>query len=197
MPLKINVGLSRKVSQDYQSKGFSLNIEGELAASVIDDPDAMSTSVDQLFELANRLLDEQVEKAGPGSRPTGHNGNGHSNGNGHTNSNGHRNGNGRSEAYAPRGRSNSPTNGYSRANGNGAPQARHANSSSVGKGGRNITQAQSKAISNMAKRLGYDPQAIAHEEFGRSFNELSVKQASDLIDLLRRDIESQPAQGRA
>jgi len=28
--LKINVGLSRKVSQDFQSKGFSLNIEGEL-----------------------------------------------------------------------------------------------------------------------------------------------------------------------
>jgi len=50
----------------------------------------------------------------------------------------------------------------------------------------------------MAKRLSYDPQAIAHEEFGTSFSELTIKQASELIDLLRRDIESQqPAEGRA
>jgi len=196
MPLKINVGLSRKVSQDFQSKGFSLNIEGELPANLIDDPEAMSISVDQLFELANRLLDEQVEKAGPGSRPTGHNGNGHADG--HSNGSGHRNGNGRSESYAPRGRSNSPTNGYNRAGANGATRTRETNSTSSGKGGRHITQAQSKAISNMAKRLSYDPQAIAHEEFGTSFSELTIKQASELIDLLRRDIESQqPAEGRA
>ena len=27
--LRINVGLSRKLSQDYNSRGFSLNIDGE------------------------------------------------------------------------------------------------------------------------------------------------------------------------
>jgi hypothetical protein len=38
--LKINVGLSRKLSKDFQSTGFSLNLEGEITAPV-SDPEAV------------------------------------------------------------------------------------------------------------------------------------------------------------
>lgn len=36
--LKVNVGLSRKVSRDYNSTGFSVNLEGEVCAP-LDDPE--------------------------------------------------------------------------------------------------------------------------------------------------------------
>lgn len=34
--LKVNVGLSRKLSRDYNSTGFSLNLDGELCAGMDD-----------------------------------------------------------------------------------------------------------------------------------------------------------------
>jgi hypothetical protein len=44
MPVKVNVRLSRKVTEDFQSRGFSLNIEAELPANVIEDPNAMAAA---------------------------------------------------------------------------------------------------------------------------------------------------------
>jgi hypothetical protein len=41
--LKINVGLSKKLSKDYNSTGYSVNLEGEITAPV-SDPDAVSRS---------------------------------------------------------------------------------------------------------------------------------------------------------
>ena len=38
--LKANVGLSRKLSENYQSTGFSLNLEGEINAT-LDDPESV------------------------------------------------------------------------------------------------------------------------------------------------------------
>ena len=38
--LKANVGLSRKISENYNSTGFSLNLEGEIHAT-LDDPEAV------------------------------------------------------------------------------------------------------------------------------------------------------------
>jgi len=38
--LRVNVGLSRKLSRDYNSSGFSLNLEGEICVG-LDDPEAM------------------------------------------------------------------------------------------------------------------------------------------------------------
>ncbi len=34
--LKVNVGMSRKVSKDFNSTGFSVNLEGKIAAPVND-----------------------------------------------------------------------------------------------------------------------------------------------------------------
>lgn len=60
--LKVNVGLSRKLSKDYQSTGFSLNIEGEITAPV-SDPEAVIEQVKEVFDLAEAALDAQIERS--------------------------------------------------------------------------------------------------------------------------------------
>ena len=60
--LKANVGLSRKLSKDYQSTGFSLNIEGELTASPTD-YDVLVQQIGELYDLAQEALDQQIERS--------------------------------------------------------------------------------------------------------------------------------------
>ena len=99
--LKANVGLSRKLSENYQSTGFSLNLEGEINAS-LDDPEAVIERVRELYDLADEALQRQIEAhqsdsaiASRDADPKLSN-NGHSNGhpapeaNGQPSRNGHR-----------------------------------------------------------------------------------------------------------
>ena len=58
--LKANVGLSRKLSENYQSAGFSLNLEGEIHAT-LDDPEAVIERVRELYDLADEALQRQIE----------------------------------------------------------------------------------------------------------------------------------------
>ena len=60
--LKVNVGLSRKLSKDYNSEGFSINIEGEVSAAV-NDPQAVVEQVRELQDLAEEALAQQIERA--------------------------------------------------------------------------------------------------------------------------------------
>src|SRR5208283_391547 len=60
--LKVNVGLSRKLSKDYNSEGFSINVEGEVSAAV-NDPQAVVEQVKELYDLAEEALAQQVERA--------------------------------------------------------------------------------------------------------------------------------------
>ena len=117
--LRVNVGLSRKMSKDYNSTGYSVNLDGEVTASV-SDPEGVFKQVKELFDLAEEALDQQVDRSQgesaiasrdgepPSRPPIGQNGNGAngSNGSNHANpgqrrdqgqtSNGNgRNGNGR------------------------------------------------------------------------------------------------------
>jgi len=173
--LKINVGLSRKVSQDFQSKGFSLNIEGELPSEILNDPNALSDSVNNLFAVANQLLDEQIRNdAGTETttrirhvptttydRPS----------NGHT-------------------RQPVRTNGY-RQNGSNGHNGHTPTPTSGNAGGeRLLTQAQTRAITNMAKKLNQDPDQYAQDLFGVArVSELTIKQASEAIDALKNAIQ--------
>ncbi|MEX1028355.1 MAG: hypothetical protein WD049_10195, partial [Candidatus Paceibacterota bacterium] len=59
--LKVNVGLSRKVSRDYNSTGFSVNLEGEVCAP-LDDPELVVEKIRELYDLAEESLDQQVER---------------------------------------------------------------------------------------------------------------------------------------
>ncbi|ADB19090.1 hypothetical protein Psta_4445 [Pirellula staleyi DSM 6068] len=59
--LRANVGLSRKVSRDFQSTGYSINLDGEILFSV-DDPEAVLGKVQELFGLAQEALDREVDR---------------------------------------------------------------------------------------------------------------------------------------
>ena len=49
-----------------------------------------------------------------------------------------------------------------------------------------ITEPQRRAIEGIAQRHGTDPRAEAHDLFGVTLEALTVRQASELIDYLRR-----------
>jgi len=60
--LRVNVGLSRKLSKDFNSNGFSVNIDGEVTAPA-NNPESVMEQVKELFDLAEEALDLQVERA--------------------------------------------------------------------------------------------------------------------------------------
>jgi hypothetical protein len=59
--LKVNVGLSRKLSRDYNSTGFSLNLEGEICVS-LDDPETLVEKVKEFYDLAEEALNQQIDR---------------------------------------------------------------------------------------------------------------------------------------
>ena len=59
--LKVNVGMSRKISRDYNSTGFSVNLEGEILAN-LDDPEAIVERVKEFYDLAEESLAQQIER---------------------------------------------------------------------------------------------------------------------------------------
>ena len=69
--LKVNVGLSRKLSKDYNSTGFSVNLEGEITAPV-NDPDFVIQQVREVFDLAEAALDAQIERSNSDSAIASH-----------------------------------------------------------------------------------------------------------------------------
>jgi len=55
--LKINVGLSRKLSRDYNSAGFSLNLEGQLGGG-LDGPETLIEKINEYYDLAEEVLNQ-------------------------------------------------------------------------------------------------------------------------------------------
>ena len=103
MPVKLNIGLSRKVGEaNYGSRGASINLEVELDNGVLNDPGQLRDRVHDLYVLARQSVDEELQRpedAGPGELSHG-NGNGHANGhvsNGHSSNSSSNNGHGRIE----------------------------------------------------------------------------------------------------
>ena len=92
MPLKTNVGVSRKIAdQNYGSRGASVNLEVELDSALIQEPQRFLDRIRQVFRLAQQAIDEELNRQQAGApatangRAAAHNGNGHAatNGNGH------------------------------------------------------------------------------------------------------------------
>jgi hypothetical protein len=87
MSFTVNVGVARKISRDFQSRGYSLNLEGEVLASA-SDPDKLIEEIKQFYDLAEEALELQVERSQgtsalaahdeQPSEPTRSNGNGRS-----------------------------------------------------------------------------------------------------------------------
>lgn len=111
MPLKLNVGLSKKVGlPDYGSLGASCNVELELDAQLLArDGNQFQQQVRQAFAACSQAVQDELARqstASPasGSRASG-NGNGHTNGQNGTSSTGHAgNGNSRTGGGKSNGR---------------------------------------------------------------------------------------------
>ena len=64
--LKLNAGFNRKIGEpNYGSRGASVNVELELESSLIDDPQALMGRVRNLFDLARRAVDDELETGPP------------------------------------------------------------------------------------------------------------------------------------
>ncbi len=59
--LKVNVGMSRKVSKDFNSTGFSVNLEGEIGVP-INDPEFVIEEIKKYYDLAEESLKIQIER---------------------------------------------------------------------------------------------------------------------------------------
>ncbi len=162
MPLKLNVGLSKKVGlPDYGSLGASCNVELELDAQLMArDGGLFQKQAQQAFAACSQAVhDELARQSGAntvrGSGP-GRNGNSRADGNPATKSRSASAGNG------------TPRNGASRAN------------------GRKATSAQVRAIFAIAGQQQLDIAQELRNRFGVSHpNDLSIGDASRFIDELK------------
>ena len=101
MPMKLNVGLSRKVGEpNYGSRGASLNLELELDNSLVEQPERLRDRIRQLYQLAKASVDEELNANS--QEPANGASNGHSFDRYRTNGNG-TNGNGASNGHAANG----------------------------------------------------------------------------------------------
>ena len=76
MPLTLNVGLSRKTSQNYHSQGASINLTAELDQALLNRLDELQDRVAALYREAEHALERQQNpgtRDTPAPRSTGHN----------------------------------------------------------------------------------------------------------------------------
>ena len=59
--LTVNVGLSRKLTHDYNSHGFSINLQGEIPADR-NDAEAVVNRIQELYDLTEEALQRQIER---------------------------------------------------------------------------------------------------------------------------------------
>src|SRR5262245_48199084 len=86
MPLKANVGLSRKVADNnYGSRGASINIELELDSSLIGEPAKFQEKIRQVYGLARAALNDELNGNGQSNDATNESGNGNTPQNGSAN----------------------------------------------------------------------------------------------------------------
>jgi len=131
MPLTLNVGLSRKTSENYNSKGISINLTAELDQALLAKPEELQDQVSELYQQAEEALERQQNP----QQKQSHQQKQHSNGNG--------------------------------GNGDG------------------MTQSQRRAIDAICKRLDTNPAEEAKHEFGLDLDQMSIREASKLIDHLK------------
>lgn len=74
MPLKLNVGASKKVGEsNFGSRGASINVEMELDSTLVNDPPKLQERIRQLFGLVRTSLAEELTgngSNGPSSQST-------------------------------------------------------------------------------------------------------------------------------
>jgi hypothetical protein len=76
MPLKVNIGLSRKVGEaNYGSRGASVNVEMELDSALVSEPAKLQDRIRQLFSMVRSTLTEELNGGAHHGQPAnGHDG---------------------------------------------------------------------------------------------------------------------------
>ena len=59
--LRANVGVSRKVSRDYQSTGYTVNLDGEIPFAT-EDSEGVLEKIRELFDLAHEAIGREIER---------------------------------------------------------------------------------------------------------------------------------------
>jgi len=178
MPLKTNIGVSRKVADNkYGSRGASVNLEVELDSTLINEPERFHDRIRQVFRLAQQAIDEELTRQqadGTASQTT----NGAANGHAQQNSSNGQSTNGNGQA------TNGNGNGHA-TNGNGNGHAANGN-------GRTATTMSEKQLSyarQLAKQidgLGVRRlESLAQQMFGKPMVALTTLDGSGLIDSLK------------
>jgi hypothetical protein len=158
MPMKLNVGVCRKIGQaNYGSLGASCDVQLELSdALIFDDPNAFQQRVRQAYAACERAVDEQL---GASQQPNG-------SGNGHVQAT-------PPESTAQYNGNGSNGNGHS-GNGNGARVATEKQLTYV------------RQLSGQIKGLGVRKlETLAQNMFGKPLAGLTSLDASGLIDCLK------------
>ena len=171
MPLSINVGLSRKTSAHFQSSGVSINVTAELDQALLAKPDDLQKQIGELYAQAEHALTQQADsmvlpEPPPPRNPQYDRGRGYDQ---------RRDSSYQDHRYPGRGYDNRGNGGYDnggRRSSNGGPPP--------------MTASQRGAINSISNRLGIDPRLEARDIVGCELDDLSVPQASDLIDHLKR-----------
>ena len=165
MPLRANVGISRKVADNnYGSRGASVNLEVELESSLIQEPERLQERIRQVFRLAQVSVDEELARQNTTNNTSNGNGTAANGSQPHADST---NGNG------------SPTNG------NG-----HRASNGNGNGGGQIASEKqmtyARQLAGQIKGMGIRRlESLAQKMFSKPLAALSTMDASGLIDTLK------------
>ena len=168
MPIKTNVGVSRKVADNnYGSRGAGVNLEVELDSALINEPERFHDRIRQVFRLAQQAVDEELTRQQQGSSGTASH---------QTNGNGHADDQPASSSPVPNG-----TNGNGQhANGNGQRNGTSGHGASEKQLG--YARQLAKSIPGLGiRRL----ESLAEKMFGKPLVGLTTMDASGLIDTLK------------
>jgi hypothetical protein len=163
MPMKLNVGVSRKIGlPDYGSVGASCNLELELDAGLLErDLEGFHSQIRTAYVAAHQAVHDELARL-------------------HAT-------NGASRQKSPNGSAaNGPgsRNGHERSNGNFAPARR--GQSEQARSPKPATPNQVKAIHAIARKQDFDLMTILRQDFEVDrAEELTLRQASSLIDQLK------------
>jgi hypothetical protein len=166
MPLRANIGISRKVADNnFGSRGATVNLEVELDSSLIQEPERLQERIRQVFRLAQQSVDEELAR-----QTSGNDG-----------SNGH------AAAATGNGNGNSRQNGNSQPNGNGSPASSNGARNATNGHGASAKQLDyARQLAKSIQGLGIRRlEALAQKMYSKPLTAMSSMDASGLIDTLK------------